>query len=279
MPNSSIADHEELEDHDLILLAEIPAHTFVQIDEMRKPQKKNVSIDTIETERADYDFDLSYGRACTDDLSLSNEPIITLRDEDFDHDLERRVDFHRAKWKILASVFCLVVLAAVIVGSVLGTSSGASPGSQVATQMAVQEVPSTSPSEAPIPSTETPTTSASPSEPTSFHVVANALSLLGEDFLTDPESPEFKALNFLANEYSASGELLSSSRMRARYALAVLYFALGGINWLNQVGFLSTQHECNWSGVHDNLIKGVICDDRQEEINYVSLCKLSPTGS
>ena len=79
--------------------------------------------------------------------------------------------------------------------------------------------------------------------------------------------PEYRAIEFLADEYySNSGELLSSNWLRQRYALTTMYFALGGPHWTNQLGVFSSRHECQWSGIESTLILGVI---------YISIGKLT----
>ena len=42
---------------------------------------------------------------------------------------------------------------------------------------------------------------------------------------------------------------LSDSEMVERYVIALLYFSLNGQNWLQNDGFLSHLHVCNWFGV------------------------------
>ena len=276
MSRSLAIDHEDLEDQDLILLAEVshPVPTFKQMDLQARPQKKNTSIDTIETDAPSYDFDISYGRAEPDDLSLSNQPIITVKEEDYISDREEHANSPQ-QWmmRLVVPILCILVLIGIIVGVVVGTNAGSSQGAATASQSVSQAVLSQTPSEAPTQPTGAPTQSASPSVHTPFQIIADELSLSGDDRPTDATAPEYRAIEFLADEYSSSGELLSSDRLRQRYALTSLYFALGGPHWTDQLGFLSSQHECEWSDVENTLIKGVICDEFNSDISYISLRK------
>ena len=273
MSSCPAVDHEDLEDQDLILLAEVPARSFNQVEIPARPQKKNTSIDTIETDAASYDFDIAYGRAHPDDvMSLSNEPIIRMKEEDYDF-VQEEDGNSPPQWKmrLLIPTLCILVLIGIIVGAVVGTSAGASQGAVTVSQSNSQGVLTPSPSQP----TGSPTNSAAPSVQTAFQIVADELSLVGGDRPTDVTASEYKAIDFLAGEYTASGELLSTVRLKQRYAMACLYFALGGPAWTHQLGFLSSQHECEWSDVENTLIKGAICDEANLKINYITLRKLT----
>jgi len=69
----------------------------------------------------------------------------------------------------------------------------------------------------------------------------------GYDALVDSASPQFLALDWIANrdlfQIDPSDPLLIQ-----RYALAVLYFATNGDEWKNQLKWLSGDHECQWTG-------------------------------
>ena len=269
--------HEDLEDHHLILLAEVSAQPFQHhVETPVRSQRKNTSIDTIDTDSPDYEFDIAYGRAEPDDLSLSNEPIITLKEEDFEAHLEGQNDSpHRRKMCVAIPVLCLVVLIGIIVGAVVGTNSGSSQGAQISSQSVSQEVLSLTPSESPSQPTGSPTESAAPSVQTPFQIIADELSLSGYDRPTDETTAVYKAIAFLADEYTNSGELLPLTRLSQRYALASMYFALGGPDWSNRLEFLSSDHECKWREIEGTLIKGVICDRFESDVDYISLCKLT----
>jgi len=82
--------------------------------------------------------------------------------------------------------------------------------------------------------------------------------------LYDESSPQYRAAHWLANQDreqlpvpaygdSMGGDPIESNvnderhdRFVQRYVLAVLYFALGGDQWTDQLGFISEVHECSW---------------------------------
>ena len=68
--------------------------------------------------------------------------------------------------------------------------------------------------------------------------------------------PTHVALVFLALNQKQN---LSIDRLRARYALAVLYLSLGGPQWTRQRGWLTNSNECDWSGV-DCSFKGEVTE-------------------
>ena len=65
--------------------------------------------------------------------------------------------------------------------------------------------------------------------------------------LTDPTTPQYAALDWLANTDSgASYSSADDVRILQRYVLATLYYSTGGANWNKSYGFLSDEHECKW---------------------------------
>lgn len=65
--------------------------------------------------------------------------------------------------------------------------------------------------------------------------------------LTDPTTPQYAALDWLANKDSgASYSSADDVRILQRYVLATLYYSTGGANWNKSYGFLSDEHECKW---------------------------------
>lgn len=69
----------------------------------------------------------------------------------------------------------------------------------------------------------------------------------GYDALVDSTSPQFRALDWIANRDSYQINP-SDPLLIQRYALAVLYFATNGVGWKNQLNWLSGVHECQWTG-------------------------------
>ena len=65
--------------------------------------------------------------------------------------------------------------------------------------------------------------------------------------LTDPSTPQYAALDWLANKDSgASYSSADDVRILQRYVLATLYYSTGGPGWTKSYGFLSDEHECKW---------------------------------
>ncbi|CAB9520715.1 serine threonine-protein kinase BRI1-like [Seminavis robusta] len=86
--------------------------------------------------------------------------------------------------------------------------------------------------------------------------------------LQDPNSPQYQAADWMANEDESELEDLSHSdnlpAITQRYILTVFYFALRGPYWPNQLNFLQPVNECEWNlvgFVDDGLIRtyGVTC--------------------
>ena len=86
----------------------------------------------------------------------------------------------------------------------------------------------------------------------------------------DPQSPQSKALDWLAGPSNENIDLNDKIRRENRYALAVLYFATGGENnlWEFDLGFLSSEHECSWNGFNEVAVQlGVLCEGNKNVVN------------
>ena len=68
----------------------------------------------------------------------------------------------------------------------------------------------------------------------------------GEEAFANTSSPQYEALEWIANEDTNSTNL-SASMITERYVLALLYFATGGPDWFVNVGFLSSTSVCDWN--------------------------------
>lgn len=295
-------DHEDLEEQDLVLLAEVPAFTEGETAKVRS-KKVNISVGTVETDLPDNEFDLAYGRSdSAEELSLSEVPIIRMKEEDYYAALEK--DLHEGeernsqgirKVRICVGLVCLLVFIGLIVGITVGIKSKGG-GTTETTESAAGQNPPTSPSPAPTPvlsrapslapsqaQSQGPsrTQSQAPSKalsqapspfvPAAFQIIADALSLTGSTFPTDELTPEYKAVDFLSEEYENSGEMLGFSRLRRRYALVNMFYAMGGPRWNSGLGFLTDQHECSWHYVSQNVMKGVICDQNMTKVTTISI--------
>jgi hypothetical protein len=87
--------------------------------------------------------------------------------------------------------------------------------------------------------------------------ISSALNvLLAEAELSSPGTPQYQALNWLADVDRANLDfaLLSSDELLERFVLerfvmALLYFSTGGETWDDSSGFLSASSVCSWNGV------------------------------
>ena len=77
------------------------------------------------------------------------------------------------------------------------------------------------------------------------------------------ESPQSLGLEWIYEDIKSNGKenvLDNEFRLEARYALVVLYYALGGSRWSKNYRFLShDHHECAWNGEGENN-QGVQCN-------------------
>jgi hypothetical protein len=63
----------------------------------------------------------------------------------------------------------------------------------------------------------------------------------------DAESPQYLAFQWTLNDTAASGDSYSDWQIVQRFALATLYYATGGDDWLNNTNWLNhSVHECLW---------------------------------
>jgi hypothetical protein len=90
--------------------------------------------------------------------------------------------------------------------------------------------------------------------------------------LDDPNSPQYQALNWIANEDPANVVvgLNATETIKQRYVAAVLYFALGGEGWANQYNFLTEDDICLWN---QNDVSGIICSSTPGGVQMLLLCK------
>ena len=82
-----------------------------------------------------------------------------------------------------------------------------------------------------------------------------------EEAFSDPAPAQYQTAVWLANNDKArldptDEDLLDE--IGQRYVIALLYFSLNGVDWLNQVSFLNETSVCEWNDVDDF---GIICDE------------------
>ena len=67
------------------------------------------------------------------------------------------------------------------------------------------------------------------------------------DVFEDSSSPQYAALDWLANKDSGSSYSMADDvRILQRYVLATLYYSTRGDSWNKSYNFLSEEHECKW---------------------------------
>ena len=79
-------------------------------------------------------------------------------------------------------------------------------------------------------------------------IVGNGITL--NDEFQNELSPQYQALHWMAYNdgfQPSPNDPLSIQKIIQRYALAVTYYATGGPNWTEQLGFLSNDDECTWN--------------------------------
>jgi hypothetical protein len=119
----------------------------------------------------------------------------------------------------------------------------------------------------PPPSTPVPTST----PPDSTESFRNALVSVSGERLDDKNSPQYQALNWIANEDPAKTSVNHTDIeiIKQRYVAAVLYFALSGEGWINQYKFRSEADICSWNQEDS----GIICDSTNGNIQMLNLCK------
>ena len=100
-----------------------------------------------------------------------------------------------------------------------------------------------------------------PGEPFNGNTVEafqRVLESLSGDQLNDVNLPQFKALNWIANEDPANllvGDTPTET-IRARYVAAVCYYAFEGDGWMEKYNFLSEGGICTWNQAYFGIICG-----------------------
>jgi Leucine-rich repeat (LRR) protein len=84
----------------------------------------------------------------------------------------------------------------------------------------------------------------------------SSLSGDGGMALMDINSPQFHAYGWLVEDSDGKG--YSDERLYQRYVLANLYFATSGVQWTNNIGWVTSADECDWFGISG-------CDDSSVE--------------
>lgn len=137
---------------------------------------------------------------------------------------QRQARREKRRWILVGSLGVVLATLAILLGVTLGGRRNAS----------------TPPNSIDSPPTPAPTTQA--------RVVLQDLiasySLDGGEALSDPLSPQSKALSWLESD----GNLGSYPDWRKvqRHVLATFYFSTNGDGWIERGGWLTEEHECDW---------------------------------
>jgi hypothetical protein len=147
--------------------------------------------------------------------------------------IEEELDEKRFRKELWAVLACIVV---VVIGVAVGLAVALTPGGD-----GDLEVDGPAPVSTPAPTLSILTERAG--------ILGEALNYLSSDqtVFDDLRSPQVRALTWLADRDEAFIDPEDSQRLEARYALATIYFATNGNIWLDNLGFLSSAHECDWS--------------------------------
>jgi hypothetical protein len=87
---------------------------------------------------------------------------------------------------------------------------------------------------------------------------------------TMPGSPQGKALSWLKSDPAV--EDYSDFKTLQRFALATLFYATGGVNWISNANWLDyNQNECEWFSSPENGDENVPCGGAGEQITSLSL--------
>jgi hypothetical protein len=91
------------------------------------------------------------------------------------------------------------------------------------------------------------------------------LAVSDTESFSDPQSPQTRALDWLANRDGLKLEV-NAPNLIQRYTLAVLFYSTGGENWRRDLNWLSDEHECQW-----NAEGGIRSCTQDNEVKDISL--------
>ena len=140
--------------------------------------------------------------------------------------------------------------------------------------------PSTAPTRMKVPVTPSPTSNPTPSPTlppttTKFLEMQDLLSAqnLSSSAWFDPESPQYRALNWISNldNYTINNVEIPVERIVQRYSLATFYYATGGDSedvveknqWKKNYNFLSNKSECLWNDGS----RGIFCSSPSTKVS------------
>jgi Leucine-rich repeat (LRR) protein len=100
-----------------------------------------------------------------------------------------------------------------------------------------------------------------PQEPVRSKVFQEFLAPISGELLKDITSPQYQALNWLANVDAANMTIGvdSEAAIKTRYVAAVLYYAFQGDTWTDKYSFLSDRETCSWNQRFVDGYRGIAC--------------------
>jgi hypothetical protein len=75
------------------------------------------------------------------------------------------------------------------------------------------------------------------------------LEVTDEDILLDADTPQGQARLWLIDSDPTNVDPCTYITLHQRYALATLYYASNGDEWIDNTEWLQGQHECDWTKV------------------------------
>ena len=139
--------------------------------------------------------------------------------------------------------------------------------------------PSTAPTRMKVPVTPYPNPTPSPTLPPTTTKFLEMQDLLLSQNLSssawlDPESPQYRALNWISNSdnYTINNVEIPVERIVQRYSLATFYYATGGDSedvqknqWKKNYNFLSNKSECLWNEDY----RGISCYSNSSKVSML----------
>eukprot|EP00588_Corethron_pennatum_P032054 CAMPEP_0194347528 /NCGR_PEP_ID=MMETSP0171-20130528/106036_1 /TAXON_ID=218684 /ORGANISM="Corethron pennatum, Strain L29A3" /LENGTH=711 /DNA_ID=CAMNT_0039114787 /DNA_START=372 /DNA_END=2508 /DNA_ORIENTATION=- len=95
----------------------------------------------------------------------------------------------------------------------------------------------------------------------SEEIIEMGIRLSGADAVTTKNTPQEQAIAWLIEDTQSSQNAdFSICGLQQRYVAALLYFSLGGEQWITDANFLSSSNECYWHIQGEEEKKGLQCD-------------------
>ena len=229
--------------------------------------KKNVTSNDEDSEY-DSEIDLEIAKRNKKSKSVERQESIVFKDVS----PEAEDPQHAKDWSNIALILICIALVGAALGLLVvvlmrGSGSEGSSDEQQADPIRTTPAPtiSTQPTASPAPSAS-PTSSPAPTV-SRF----STLETLLKPFLVfvdtaQPETPQYRALSWLADEDPAQLDLEATPNkvLLERYVMSVFYFATMGEEWEEQIYFLSGSSTCAWRFGNSFATRGVVCGSENQ---------------